>query len=229
MKTNQFTIQSRVLQSTVGRTRLIIGNRIGPRTLYKSLQAHSAEAGHRFGKILIDGRTKVSIDKSAKIINNGYLTMGMHRQGFFPASRPCSLFMAENSKLVVNGTVNLARGVIIEVQKGATLTLNNVPINSNTSIICTCSIEIGDNTGIGWDVEICDTAFHKICGASRAEPIRIGRHVLICSHSVIMKGVTVGDGAVIAAGSIVTKDIPPESLAGGIPAKVIKENIEWEQ
>lgn len=46
-------------------------------------------------------------------------------------------------------------------------------------------------------------------------------------NSVILKGVTIGDGAIIAAGSVVSKDVPPHTLVGGVPAKVIKENVEW--
>ncbi|MDR1847439.1 MAG: acyltransferase, partial [Bacteroidales bacterium] len=44
---------------------------------------------------------------------------------------------------------------------------------------------------------------------------------------MILKGVTIGDGAIIAAGSIVTKDVPPQCIVAGVPAKVIKENIKW--
>jgi acetyltransferase-like isoleucine patch superfamily enzyme len=46
---------------------------------------------------------------------------------------------------------------------------------------------------------------------------------------MILKGVKIGDGSAIAAGAIVTRDVPPKCLAAGIPARVIKENIEWEE
>ena len=42
-----------------------------------------------------------------------------------------------------------------------------------------------------------------------------------------MKGVTIGDGAIVAAGAIVTKDVPANSIVAGVPAKIINENIEW--
>ena len=47
-------------------------------------------------------------------------------------------------------------------------------------------------------------------------------------EGTILKGVTIGDGAIVAAGAVVTKSIPPACLAAGVPAKVIKENVEWE-
>ena len=43
-----------------------------------------------------------------------------------------------------------------------------------------------------------------------------------------LKGVTIGEGSIIAAGALVNKDVPPKSLVGGVPARVIKENVEWE-
>lgn len=47
-------------------------------------------------------------------------------------------------------------------------------------------------------------------------------------NSIILKGVTIGDGAIIAAGAVVTKDVLSKALVGGVPAKIIKENIKWQ-
>ena len=55
---------------------------------------------------------------------------------------------------------------------------------------------------------------------------RIGRHCFIGAHSLILPGVTVGDESVVAAGSVVTKDVPPCCIVAGNPARVIRENIE---
>jgi galactoside O-acetyltransferase len=54
------------------------------------------------------------------------------------------------------------------------------------------------------------------------KPVRIGDDVWIAAHSVILPGVTIGDGSVVAAGSVVTRDVPPYSVVGGVPAKIIK-------
>ena len=70
------------------------------------------------------------------------------------------------------------------------------------------------------------------------KPIHIGNDVWIGARSIIMDGVSIGDGAIVAAGSVVTKDVPPYAVVGGSPAKIIKykfsqdiidrlEEIQW--
>ena len=56
---------------------------------------------------------------------------------------------------------------------------------------------------------------------------KIGNNVWIGTNVTVLKGVTIGDGAIIAAGSVVSEDVPANCMAAGIPAKVVKENIEW--
>jgi len=52
-------------------------------------------------------------------------------------------------------------------------------------------------------------------------PVVIGEDCWICSHAVILKGVTIGDGAVVAAGAVVSEDVPPLAIVAGVPARVI--------
>lgn len=61
------------------------------------------------------------------------------------------------------------------------------------------------------------------------KPIHIGNHVWIGSNSVIVAGVTIGDWAVVGAGSVVTKDVPPYTVVGGTPARIIRTLTEEER
>ena len=60
-----------------------------------------------------------------------------------------------------------------------------------------------------------------------AASVRIGNHVWICAKATVMKGVSVGDGAVIGYQSVITKDVPPHALAAGAPARVVRSEVHW--
>ncbi len=62
-----------------------------------------------------------------------------------------------------------------------------------------------------------------------AQNIYIEKHVWIGSRAMILKGVTIGQGSIVAAGSIVTKEVPNNTLVSGVPAKIIKQNINWKR
>ncbi len=103
-------------------------------------------------------------------------------------------------------------------------------INNNFCAIAEHTyISIGENCRIGHDVEILDSDFHGLEVKNRdksnfnlAKPVVIGRNVFIGAHVRILKGVSVGDGAVIANSALVTKNVAAHTLVGGNPAKFIK-------
>ena len=101
----------------------------------------------------------------------------------------------------------------------------NVFINSGCCFQDQGGIEIGNNALIGQQVVIAtlnhDASLEKR-GDMIASPVRIGNGVWIGAHATILAGVTVGDGAIIAAGAVVTKNVAPYTVAGGVPAKIIK-------
>ena len=104
----------------------------------------------------------------------------------------------------------------------------NTFINYGTSISAMERVTIGRDCNIGTYCAIMDNDFHRIEPDRRYElpesgPITIGDGVWIGGHVIVLKGVTIGDHSVIAAGSIVTKDVPPRSVAVGAPAKVVRE------
>jgi len=100
-------------------------------------------------------------------------------------------------------------------------------LGMRTELRCVERITIGKKCAISWDVSIMDSDFHSIDGQLMSQPVEIGDHVWIGSRVTILKGVKVGDGSVIAAGAVVTSDVPEKSLVGGVPAKILKKNISW--
>jgi maltose O-acetyltransferase len=114
----------------------------------------------------------------------------------------------------------------VTVGKGASLTIgDNVFFNYGLDIGCTSSITIGSNSIIGPMVNMIDTNFHPVDAKDlgAAKPIFIGDNVWVGRGAVILPGVSIGSGSVIAAGSVVTKDIPAAVLAGGTPAKALRD------
>lgn len=115
---------------------------------------------------------------------------------------------------------------------GGELTIgNNVGI-SNTNIICVQTIIIEDDVTIGSGTRIMDSNFHSIEYKYRMEnpdthiktaPITIKKGAFIGAYSVILKGVTIGEMSVVAAGSVVSCPIPDNEIWGGNPAKFIKK------
>jgi acetyltransferase-like isoleucine patch superfamily enzyme len=98
-------------------------------------------------------------------------------------------------------------------------------INSGVSISAQKSVTIGSNCAIGNYTLIMDTDFHTIGDIWKmpeGEPVIIGDNVWIAARVTILKGVHIGEGAVIAAGAVVTKDVPARTIAGGVPAKVLR-------
>lgn len=128
------------------------------------------------------------------------------------------------------GAYNLRYGAYIEVVNGGRLIIGQGAANVGLTVMCTKEVTIGNGVRIGRNVSIRDwNGPHVIVNSTfrNHAPVHICDHVWLCSGCTIMPGVTIGEGAVVAANSTVTKDVPPRSLVGGSPAKVIKENIEW--
>ena len=179
------------------------------------------------GEFKILKNSKIVVSKTAKILNKGIFIFGFKEN--IKSNVETRLMVGDNATFNVNGEFTIYGGTDIMVQKDAKLTLGSGYLNSNVQIICGKEIEIGDDVKIARDVIIRDTDAHKILGGNHSivNPVKIGNHVWLGTRSVILKGVTIGDGAIVAAGAIVTKDVPAKSIVAGVPAKVIKENIEW--
>lgn len=93
---------------------------------------------------------------------------------------------------------------------------------SGVSIVCWKSIKIGNNVMVGADTCIGDTDDHPERLGTSPESVEIKDNVFIGMHCLILKGVTIGENSIIGAGSVVTKDIPANCVAAGVPCKVIR-------
>lgn len=105
---------------------------------------------------------------------------------------------------------------------------DNVYLNANCVILDCAKVSIGSNTFIGPNVQFY-TPIHPLDYKTRntfvesAKPISVGKNCWLGGSVIILPGVNIGDGCVIGAGAVVTKDIPENSLAVGNPAKVIRK------
>ncbi len=122
--------------------------------------------------------------------------------------------------------------VIISTRRpGAQLTIGDDFGMTGGSLVCDERVTIGDRVWVGANTVIADTDFHPLDPGRRREsplaaktaPINIADDVFIGMNALILKGVTVGAGAVVGAGSVVVRDVPPGVLVAGNPARVIGE------
>ena len=153
-----------------------------------------------------------TIAPHGEIINDGYIEMvNTARMSTLGKANRCKLAIFDNAILHFYGKVGM----------------------SNTTIIATKKIEIGNNVMIGGGVIIVDTDFHSLDYINWFSPndqllmirksVKIGDNVFLGMDSIILKGVTIGDGAIVAAGAVVSRDIPQNEIWGGNPARFIKK------
>lgn len=162
----------------------------------------------------------------------GKVNLYLHRKGNLKIGARCRI---NSGFSYYNAVGSYSRTTLWVGIKGALSLGNDVGI-SNSTIVCLNSIEISDHVFIGGDCKIYDTDFHSIDAANRlaqpdahakSAPIRIKSRAFIGGHSIILKGVTIGEEAVIGAGSVVTGNVPDGQIWAGNPARFIR-NIPGE-
>ena len=151
-------------------------------------------AGARSAIVTVDGRWPV-------LLAAGSITCG--RLFLRCKTIPIELGAAKNGSLVLG---------------------ERVFINTGATIVATHSIVVGDDCLIGDLAAIFDSDYHPVepSRPTRFAPVRLGANVWVGRSVTILPGVTIGDHAVIAAGSIVTDDVPARTLMGGVPARPIR-------
>lgn len=138
-------------------------------------------------------------------------------------------YAAPGARVQLGEHCRLGRGVFFETPRDGVIEIGgHVRINAGTYLVASTRLSIGRDTLIGEYVSIRDGNHGIEAGApirlqpEQAAPISIGCDVWIGRGAVILKGVTIGDGAVVAANSVVTKDVPAHTIVAGVPAKALR-------
>ena len=154
-----------------------------------------------------------SLGPGAKIYKGGMIIM---------MTREANIRIGQNLRIRRNAMINTA------TPKARIEIGDNVWLGESTMVTSGCRIDIEDDVIIGPHTVVCDVD-HVVGSdgmptrALAGRPIRICQGAWIAANCNIVKGVTVGKGAIIGSGSVVTKDIPAYSTAVGVPARVIRE------
>ena len=179
----------------------------------------------------------LKLRRSGAVISSGVNSFSAYNRMIIKISKKSKVRIGKNVSIISGGEYNPLSSNIqsaIYVMDNATLTIgNNVGISSS-QLWCADNIEIRDNVKIGANCIILDNDCHSTDYRDRrnrltdalnihSKPIVIEDDVLVGTRSIILKGVRIGARSVIGSGSIVTKDIPSDSIAGGNPCRVIKK------
>lgn len=138
----------------------------------------------------------------------------------------------EANVAIKDGGLLTVRGQHCSLEVGAGSTFEQVRLNVGEN---EHSLRIGSDCMFAYDVEVRTTDGHSVVDAATGERIngarsvRIGDHVWVAAHTLILKGVSVGSGSIIAAGAVVSRSIGQNCVVGGNPATVLRENVSWDR
>ena len=186
---------------------------------------------------------KVAFFLEPKVGNNQYPSnINLHASSKLDISRVqlksgCSVVIDEDTQV---------DGLLLFERENASISIGK-RVFMNGSLLAAQKIDIGDDVLIAWGVTIVDHNSHSISFSQRSEdvinwrvgkkdwthvkiaPVKIYNRAWIGFNSIILKGVTIGEGAVIGAGSVVTKDVPDWTVVAGNPARMIRKILEHER
>jgi acetyltransferase-like isoleucine patch superfamily enzyme len=166
-------------------------------------------------------------------------------EGFYAETAQIFRFMRSKKEraIEIGNHVSCYAGVSFALGQNGTCKIGDFSLINGAMIMAEERIEIGAFCLISWNVGIADSDFHPIDAALRrldvmalapfykdrpprpsiaAKPVFIKDNVWIGFNAVILKGVTIGENSIVAAGAVVTKDVPPNSVVAGNPGVIVK-------
>ncbi|MDA9404094.1 acyltransferase [Bradyrhizobium sp. CCBAU 45389] len=172
----------------------------------------------------------------------GRATCRLHREAFLAHSARIWNAFGDSDRIVI-GSHSHIRGELMVLGHGGRITIGEwCYVGDDTRIWSGASIEIGNRVLISHSVNIFDNLSHPIRAAERHEqakqiftlghprrlslddrPIKICDDAWIGACAMVMRGVTIGEGGIVAAGAVVTKDVPAYSIVAGNPATIVRE------
>lgn len=178
-------------------------------------------------------RSKMSLYWQGASVGKAFRTVG---PCYFKMRDAGSILIGDHVTFIAStrsNRVGLSNPVVLETWGDGTIEIGNFSGGSSVVISARSSVTIGKHVLIGGNVRIVDNDFHSLDFEKRRNPamdrtdiksgpIRIGDDVLIGTNSMILKRVTIGDRAIIGAGSVVTCDIPADEVWAGNPAMKVK-------
>lgn len=182
------------------------------------------------GRFVCRGKIQLSAAKDASIETfNGTCYLGVSILGdATPRNSVTVVVCGSQSTLALDQGVCIGRGTILTVATKAILSIGEETyIVGGSRVSASTSIRIGRRCAISFGVTILDDDGHGFGLPPYTAPIRIEDDVWIGCNVTILKGVTIGEGSVVAAGAVVTRSCPPRSLLAGVPARVIREGVMW--
>jgi tetrahydrodipicolinate N-acetyltransferase len=204
------------------------GQETSARAFYGGVLRHRLLARRNIwlgSRTVLDGAERVSVRPG------GALRIGLGPFGLTSEHDVSVVRIRPGARFSVDGVVSLQRGVRIVVDSGELRIGHGTNVNGLTKILVADSVRIGSECTLSWDVQILDNDFHAITvdGSTRPStaPVVIGDGVWIGTRVLVLKGVEIGAGAVVAAGAVVSRDVPPGTVVAGMPARVVGKVDAW--
>lgn len=193
---------------------------------------HSTRHTGRPSALVVTSGVITEIHGDTQFDINGRFTLGTGRRG---ASHPrlCHSKFSTTADSRIHHTGDelaiVGPGSVLHIE--GEFSIGDSYVNSHARILCAEKIQIGDNVAIAWNVQLLDDDRHTLVvdgeESERCAPIHIKDNVWVGHDTTVHKGVTISEGSVVASNSVVTDDVPPNTLVAGSPAEVVRENVNW--